>query len=157
MRIGVVGDIHGNDAGLKKAIREMGAIDLLLFTGDGFREIHRLQDELKVRIEGVAGNCDLYSTYPPEQMLSLEGYRILLTHGHFHGVKKDLIRLGMAGRDQQVHLVVFGHTHEALCTDWHEIKLFNPGSLSLERSFRGPSYGIIYLSESGIETIINRF
>ncbi len=156
MRIGVVGDIHGNYSGLKQAIREMGRIDLLLFTGDGYREISRLKDEIDILVEGVAGNCDFCSSYPPEQLLTLDGYRILLTHGHFHGVKSDLMRIGMAGRERQANLVVFGHTHEAVCTDWYEVKLFNPGSLSVERSYRGPSYGIIELADSGINTSINR-
>lgn len=156
MRIGVVGDIHGNYNGLKQAIREMGRIETLLFTGDGYREISKLQEEVDLRIEGVAGNCDFCSMYPPEQIIYLEGYKILLTHGHLHGVKTDLTRLGMSGREQGVQLVVFGHTHEPLSTDWYEVKLFNPGSLSIERSHRGPSYGIIEISESGINAVINR-
>jgi putative phosphoesterase len=156
MRIGVVGDIHGNYSGLKQVIRDMGHIDLLLFTGDGFRDISRLEDEIETRIEGVTGNCDFCSTYPSEQILDLSGHRVLLTHGHLYGVKQDLMRLGMAGREQKAQLVVFGHTHEPLSTDWYEVKLFNPGSLSRERSFRGPSYGIIEITDKGINTVLNR-
>jgi uncharacterized protein len=156
MRIGVVGDIHGNYFGLKQAVRDMGRIEMLFFTGDGYREISRLEKEMDLRIEGVTGNCDFYSIYPSEQVIYLERYKVLLTHGHLHGVKNDLTRLGMAGREQDVQLVVFGHTHEPLSTDWYEVKLFNPGSLSVERSHRGASYGIIEISESGINTVINR-
>lgn len=156
MRIGVVGDIHGNYHGLKQAVRDMGHIDMLLFTGDGYREISRLKDEIEVPIEGVTGNCDFCSTYPPEQTLYLDNYKVLLTHGHLYGVKNDLTRLGMTGREQEVQLVVFGHTHEPLNSDWYEVKLFNPGSLSVERSYRGPSYGMIEISDSGINTVINR-
>lgn len=156
MRIGVVGDIHGNYHGLKQALREMGRIEMLLFTGDGYREITRLQEETDLRIEGVVGNCDFCSTYPTEQLLYLDHYKVLLTHGHLQGVKTGLTRLGMAGRAQGANLVVFGHTHEPLSSDWYEVKLFNPGSLSVERSYRGPSYGVIEISESGINAVINR-
>jgi putative phosphoesterase len=156
MRIGVVGDIHGNYQGLKQAVREMGRIEMLFFTGDGYREIDRLQTELDIRIEGVAGNCDFCSVYPAEQLVYLEHCKILLTHGHLYGVKNDLTRLGTAGRTQGVQLVVFGHTHEPLSTNWYEVKLFNPGSLSAERSHRGPSYGVIEISPSGINPVINR-
>jgi phosphoesterase, MJ0936 family len=157
MRIGVVGDIHGNYWGLRQAVREMGQIKMLLFTGDGYREISKLQhEEFDFGIEGVAGNCDFYSAYPSEQLLVLGGCKILLTHGHLYGVKQDLTRLGMAGREQKAQLVVFGHTHEPLSTDWDEVKLFNPGSLSVERSFRGPSYGVIEISGNEIKPVINR-
>ncbi|HBE78347.1 MAG TPA: metallophosphoesterase [Firmicutes bacterium] len=160
IRLGVVGDIHGNYRGLKQAVREMGRIETLLFTGDGYREISRLQDETDIdidfRIEGVVGNCDFCSLFPTEQILCFGRYRVLLTHGHLYGVKSDLTRLGMVGREQKADLVVFGHTHEALCDDWYEVKLFNPGSLSAERSYRGPSYGIIEISDAGINPVINR-
>lgn len=156
MRIGVVGDIHGNYYGLKQAVREMGRIEMLLFTGDGHREISRLQEETDLRIEGVVGNCDFCSMYPTEQLLYLDRFKVLLTHGHLQGVKADLTRIGMAGRSQGANLVVFGHTHEPISTDWYEVKLFNPGSLSVERSYRGPSYGVIEISEAGINAVINR-
>jgi putative phosphoesterase len=156
MRIGVVGDIHGNYYGLKQAIREMGRIEMLLFTGDGYREISRVQTETDLRIEGVAGNCDFSSLFPTEQILYLGDIKILLTHGHLYNVKNDLTRISMAGREQGAHLVVFGHTHEPLSTDWYEVKLFNPGSLSVERSYRGASYGVIEFSSKGINPVINR-
>lgn len=156
MRIGVVGDIHGNYYGLKQAVREMGRIEMLLFTGDGYREISRLQDGTDLQVTGVVGNCDFSSIYPSEQLLYLDQYKVLLTHGHLHGVKTDLTRLGMAGRAQGAQLVIFGHTHEPLSTDWYEVKLFNPGSLSLEHSYRGPSYGVVEISTKGINPIINR-
>ncbi len=156
MRIGVVGDIHGNYYGLKQAVSEMGSIDMLFFTGDGFRDISRLQAETDVHIIGVIGNCDFYSNYPPEQLLNLDGHKILLTHGHLYGVKTDLNRLGMAARNKGAELVVFGHTHMPLNSAWQEIKLFNPGTLSRERSYRGTSYGIIEISDRGINMVVNK-
>jgi predicted phosphodiesterase len=89
MRIGVVGDIHGNYRGLKQAVQEMGLVEMLLFTGDGYREISRLQTELDIRVEGVVGNCDFSSIYPVQQLVYLENCKILLTHGHLYGVKND--------------------------------------------------------------------
>jgi uncharacterized protein len=150
MRAGVVGDIHGSYYLLRQSIRSMGRIDLLLFTGDGYRDITRLRDEINLRIEGVSGNCDFYSEYPDEQVLCLDKFRILLTHGHLYRVKNDLDELGAAGRSNSVSLVVFGHTHLPLSTDWYGIKLFNPGSLSRERACRGTTYGIIETTDSGL-------
>lgn len=154
MRIGVVGDIHGNYEGLCEAVRRMGRLDLLLFTGDGYREISRLSGESNLPIEGVAGNCDFAAAYPLEQTMGYDGCRILLTHGHKYGVKNGLTRIGLAAREKQVDLVVFGHTHQALDTDWYGVRLFNPGSLSLERASAGPSYGLIETDGDGIKTKI---
>ena len=42
MRVGVVGDIHGSYYVLKQAVKGMGRIELLLFTGDGYREIRQV-------------------------------------------------------------------------------------------------------------------
>ena len=143
MRIGVVGDIHGNLSGLERAIRAMGPLDRLLFTGDGYRELVRAKLSLTVPVIGVEGNCDFSTEYPAEQLFELEKYKVLLTHGHRYGVKLGLTTIGMAALEKQVDLVVFGHTHLPLNTEWEGIKLFNPGTLCPERAYRGVTYGII--------------
>ncbi len=143
MRIGVVGDIHGNLSGLEQALRAIGSIDHLLFTGDGYREIARAKHHFAVPIKGVSGNCDFYSEYPAEQFFQLEGYKVLLTHGHRYGVKQGLTTIGLAGRERGVGLIIFGHTHLPLNIEWEGIKLFNPGTLCSERAYQGITYGII--------------
>lgn len=155
MRIGVVGDIHGNYEALRQAVQLMNRPDLLLFTGDGFREISRLKEEAEIRVEGVAGNCDTYTEYTTELILKLYKFRVLLTHGHIYNVKNGLTRLGLAGRSKGVNLVVFGHTHTPLDDHWYEVKVFNPGTLCRERAVRGLTYGMIEINDSGIKTSIN--
>ena len=156
MRVGIVGDIHGNYEGLKQAAERMAQPDLILFTGDGFRDICRLKEECPIPVEGVGGNCDIYTDYPTEVVLNLKGCKILLTHGHKYVVKNGLLNISMAGRSHGVNLVVFGHTHLPLSTDWHEIKLFNPGSISLDRSYRGPTFGMLTIHEKGFDLKIER-
>lgn len=151
MRIGVVGDIHGNFFDLKEAIGEMGRIDQLLFTGDGYRDISRMVDLLDIPITGVRGNCDFYTEYPLEQIIYLGKIKVLLTHGHNYGVKQDLTKIGLAAQEKGCQLVVFGHTHQPLSDQWHGIKLFNPGALSRERSVNGPSYGLVEIADSQVK------
>jgi uncharacterized protein len=150
MRVGVVGDIHGNYYDLKRAIDAMGQIDHLLFTGDGYRDICRFRDESNLLVRGVVGNCDFGSEFPREDLIWLDDYKILLTHGHYFGVKQGLTRLGEAGREKKADLVVFGHTHQPLSTTWNEINLFNPGTLSREGAYQGLSYGIIETGKQGL-------
>jgi putative phosphoesterase len=155
MRIGVVGDIHGNYEALYQAVQRMNHPNLLLFTGDGFRDICRLIEEVEIPIEGVAGNCDVHTEYTNELILKLGKFKVLLTHGHLYNVKNGLTRIGLAGRSKGVNLVVFGHTHMPLDDQWYEVKLFNPGTLCRERSVRGLTYGMIEITDSGIRTSIN--
>jgi putative phosphoesterase len=156
MRIGVVGDIHGNLAGLEQAVRAMGPIDRLLFTGDGYREIARAKHKFDFPISGVIGNCDFYSEYPVEQFLILEQYHLMLTHGHRYGVKQGMTTIGLAGREKGVDLVVFGHTHIPLNTEWEGIRLFNPGTLCPERAYHGVTYGIIKIDQNGLTLLHER-
>ena len=150
IRVGVVGDIHGNYYDLKRAVAAMGKIDHLLFTGDGYRDIYRLREETQLFVRGVVGNCDFGSGFPSEELFTLDEYQIFLTHGHCYGVKQELNRLGEAGRAKGADLVVFGHTHQPLSSLWYEIKLFNPGTLSRERSQQGISYGMIETGPQGL-------
>lgn len=150
MRVGVVGDIHGNYEDLKEALRQMGAIDHLIFTGDGIREINRLQEETEIMVRGVRGNCDFLGGFPYDDLFHLDRYKVFLTHGHIYDVKSGLARLGKIGQAKGADLVVFGHTHIPEITDWYEVRLFNPGTLYRERSYGGISYGIIEITPEGI-------
>ncbi len=156
MRIGVVGDIHGAYDELKRAVAALGPVDQLLFTGDGYRDICRLRDESKLFVQGVAGNCDFGSEFPASQLLYLDGHKVLLTHGHYYGVKNGLRRLGEAGREQGAVLVVFGHTHQPLLDTWNGIQLFNPGTLSRERAYQGLTYGVLETTPTGVTAYLQR-
>lgn len=156
LRIGVVGDIHGNYPGLKKALAQMGTVDHLLFTGDGIRDIRHLQAETGVFVRGVRGNCDFLADFPDEELFTLEGNRILLTHGHHYNVKNGLTRIGLAAQEKEVRMVVFGHTHLPVITEWQGILLLNPGTLCRERCYNGIGYGMIEVSENGLRPALYR-
>jgi putative phosphoesterase len=156
IRLGVVGDIHGNRPALQEALGQMGSVDQLLFTGDGSRDFNSIQTGLQVPIVGVAGNCDFCTLYPDEQVVVVANHKILLTHGHRYGVKQGLTRLALAGQAAAVELVVFGHTHLPMDAIWQNVHLFNPGSLSRERAIGGLSYGLIELDAGGIRTRLCR-
>jgi putative phosphoesterase len=151
MRIGVVGDIHGNFSGLRQAVTQMGPIDRLFFTGDGCKDIQRLRRmQPELPIDGVEGNCDWDSDYPKEQFLTLDSVKILLTHGHRYRVKDGLLKLELAGMQSGADLIVFGHTHIPQNDSWRNLRFFNPGSLCPERSYKRPSFGIIEIDGAQI-------
>lgn len=150
MKVGVVGDIHGSYESLKEAVREMGIIDHLIFTGDGIREINRLQDETGLFVRGVRGNCDFLSGFPNDDLFHLDNYKVFLTHGHIYDVKSGLTRLAKIGDARGAQLVIFGHTHIPESTTWNNVMLFNPGTLYRERSYGGISFGMIEIVEGKI-------
>jgi putative phosphoesterase len=156
IRVGVVGDIHGNTAALQEALEKMGPIDQLLFTGDGHRDLDRIEGGLSIPVVGVAGNCDFCTLYPGEELLVLETKKLLLTHGHRYGVKQGLTRIALAGRAAAADLVVFGHTHLPMDDIWQNVHLFNPGSLSRDRALGGLGYGMIELDGDSIRTKLCR-
>ena len=101
----------------------------------------------------VHGNCDgpFSGGLRDEEILDLEGHRILLCHGHRYGVKGGLGHLIASAKRQGADIALFGHTHER-----HEeylpeygLWLFNPGALSYPE--RGePSFGLLTLTPTGL-------
>ena len=65
--------------------------------------------------------------------LDLDGVRVLILHGHGHGVKWGLGALEKYARGKGVDAVLFGHTHERLEKYIDGLYLFNPGSTSQPR------------------------
>lgn len=155
MQIGVVSDIHGDYQALEALVRRIMPLDLLIHAGDGVSEIHRLSRYFPTtQIRAVSGNCDpsafTGSPFPREIFFSLEGWNIFLTHGHLYGVKSDLDRIRVRGRQLGADLVIFGHTHLPLLAKEGGLTLFNPGSLSAARCYEQPSYGLLELTPEGI-------
>ncbi|HEX3032814.1 MAG TPA: metallophosphoesterase [Bacillota bacterium] len=148
MRIGVVGDTHGNLDKLILAVQRMGSIDLLLFTGDHYRDILRAELPEKLKVKAVRGNCDLEG--PDHELIEAEDHKILLLHGHQYGVKGSLNSLVYRAQELGADIVVFGHTHIPEIEREDGILIFNPGSAARPRgaSFY-PTYGILTLSEGG--------
>ena len=51
-----------------------------------------------------------------------------MTHGHKHGVKSGLERLVADGLAAQAQVVLFGHTHSAVCCQIQGMWVVNPGT-----------------------------
>ncbi|NLG37716.1 MAG: metallophosphoesterase [Clostridiales bacterium] len=139
MRIGVVSDSHGSRERLLRAIQEMGKIDWLFHLGDGARDLTAVAAAYDGPITAVRGNQDFAHDLPPLAELTLEGQRILLTHGHTHHVKGGLAPLIGYARERGARIVCYGHTHRADCSVLSGILLVNPGSIAGAR----PGYAVL--------------
>jgi putative phosphoesterase len=165
MQLLVVSDTHGRADRLREAVMRARGADMILFLGDGLRDLSVLDEQASARLCAVRGNCDVFSSLsdgiPEERFLALDAYRILMLHGHTLDVKSGAFRAIRYAAERGADLLVFGHTHEPMATYLPEgtevdgtllsrpMYLFNPGSLGLPRG-NAPSYGRIDLRPSGI-------
>ena len=102
-------------------------------------EISYLYPKLPVCM--VPGNCDGWTTHALKKQITLDGVRILLSHGHLWGVKGSYDAAVADARACQADILLFGHTHQPLCQQMEDgLWVLNPGP---SRS----SYGTILLEE----------
>lgn len=151
MKICVFSDTHGHISQIKDRLIHLDReVDAFWFLGDYAKDCKTLKKTLKKEIYIVKGNCDLHSHEPEEQILEIEGKRVLLTHGHRYNVKNTLTTLYLKAKSSEVDLVCFGHTHMALNVKEEEIALFNPGSPTSPRGHVRPSMGMIIIRKESI-------
>ncbi len=148
MTLLILSDSHGRPDRIREAI-DRTRPDGILFAGDGLRDL------ASASVEGsplwaVRGNCDWITTPviwggsplapQEEELITVEGVRILLMHGHTYRVKGGLGAAIARAVHQHADILVFGHTHIPL--ELHlsphtpgeyavqkPLTVFNPGSL----------------------------
>ena len=155
MKILVISDSHGRLAALREAVQAQPDASMLLFLGDGDREIDVLRDELPptMPLIAVRGNNDWASREPDDRVLEECGVRILMTHGHKYHVKWGLDEAIAAARAQNAQILLYGHTHVPFNEYRDGLYIMNPGSVGFPDM--GPrTYGIIELRPQGILTNI---
>ena len=159
MKILVISDSHGDSASISKVVALHKDAELLLFLGDGLRDVSQISSSLPSTLAAlcVSGNCDFFSVGAEhardEETVTFEGKRIFLTHGHKYGVKGGLGALISAAKAKDADIVLFGHTHEpyesSVESDGRRIYFFNPGSLGRSHD-RLTRYGILDVRENGV-------
>ena len=144
MKILVVSDTHGHTKNLERVLEKVGDIDLFIHCGDlegGEDYIRALVD---VPCYMVAGNNDWFSDLQREMEISVDDYRIWITHGNNYGASMGPERLLEEAAARNVDVVMYGHTHRPLIEYQDNIVIVNPGSLSYPRqNGRKPSYLIM--------------
>ena len=147
MRILVTSDTHGDYFSLRKAVLAQPTAEVIIHLGDGKDDTDQIKrdfpDKMLIR---VRGNCDFCSDLPKKEIITLEGKKILATHGHIYNVKMGYYTAYTAAREEKADILLFGHTHLAF-TDYDDgLYVMNPGSL---HGYDG-SYGIIDIQQSGV-------
>lgn len=155
MKILVFSDSHSNYKYIEKALEiHKGVADLVVFLGDGGRDIERVRSHYpNLQFFIVKGNCDVFSSaeYRDYSVLDLDGIKILITHGHLFGVKSGYDRILYRAEELGADAVFFGHTHQPLDYSAYvgekRIQLFNPGSIAY-----GGTYGVVNIANGVLVT-----
>ena len=145
----IISDTHGYYAELCTILERENEIKDIIFLGDGLCDIDRAKMEYPDRsFTCVKGNCDLFSKAPSMDILTLDGYKVLITHGDGFDVKSSKLGLRRAAIGMGADIVLYGHTHRQYYEYLEGLYIFCPGSVKPE-PVTGyiPSYGILDTSD----------
>ena len=148
MKILIVSDTHGRDVNLEKAVYREEPFDYLIHCGDvEGREIF-IEALAECPCIIVAGNNDFFTDLSHEEEITLEGHKMLVTHGHYYFVSRNHDRLVEKAREDNCQIAMYGHTHTPVIEEEDGILVINPGSLTYPRQRgRRPSYAVMELEQ----------
>ena len=146
-KILLLSDSHGNIENMITAV-EQSKPDMIFHMGDCWSDSEALKRHYPdIPMKRVIGNCDWWNKGPEELIVEVEGFRILICHGHAYNVKASLLSLEMTTLEKEADIVVFGHTHRVFYDQNNGIAMFNPGSIAEPFPGIPPSYGILTLDQ----------
>lgn len=145
----IIADTHHRTENLQSLIPLINSADTVVHLGDYTDDIERFKEDITAETLIIRGNCDFFSTYPEESVLTLGAHKILFTHGHQYGVKSgNLSRLSAHAASKGCTYAFYGHSHTANTGFLNGVCCINPGSLSKPRTGL-PSYCLVELNEDG--------
>ena len=149
----IVSDTHGSVKGLDKIHSLIAENDYLIHLGDGCNDVRRARMEYPEKVYQCAGNCDFFCPLPTEEILEIEGVRILYCHGHTYSVKTNLETLANAAKKKDCDIALYGHTHQALISEIDGVTLINPGSFRFPAG-EGGSYCYLVINDKKITPVL---
>ncbi|WP_033544002.1 metallophosphoesterase family protein [Planococcus sp. CAU13] len=123
--------------------------DLILHAGDW--QTLDVYFELSAYTEtiGVAGNVDpweLVDRFGKKKIFTVDGLKIGITHGDGAGKTTELRALETFA-DDDVDIIIFGHSHIPVMKEINGVTLFNPGSPTDKRRQPQYSFGMLEAGE----------
>ena len=150
MKVLIVSDTHGRDENLEIVINREAPFDMLVHCGDVEGREFYIEALAECPCSIVSGNNDFFSDLPREDVIEVEGNKILVTHGHYYGVSIAFDQLAEAARSRGCNAAFFGHIHVPVVEKEAGVLLVNPGSLAFPRQRgRRPSYAVMETEGKG--------
>ena len=158
MKIGVISDTHlskPNQALYRLNEEIFTDVSIVLHAGDLTRLaiLEAFSDKKVIAVSGNMDRHDVTAKLPPKEIVTIAGYSIGLIHGWGSpwGIEDKI-----SNAFQDVHAIVYGHTHKPSNRIRGGVLMFNPGSFSGSLLLgRNPSVGIITIDNGVRGKIIN--
>lgn len=155
MKIGVCSDTHSLNlpASMLKAFKD---VDLIIHAGDICDESVLKELKALAPIKAVSGNMDdmaLKKRLPLKEIIEVEEIRIGLCHGHI-GSSKAFENAQAQFSNDDVDIIIFGHSHLALNEKIDGRIFFNPGSPNDVVKAKFFSYGLLTVEGKKIKSEI---
>lgn len=145
MKIAVISDSHYSSSSINSVKKHLYDVDILLHCGDGAPDTKILDVDFKGEIYAVRGNCDTSNEYPLQRIIDLMGVKIFMIHGHMYNVKYEYNTIFYKGKEIGAYIILFGHSHKALISDFDGVTIMNPGSITFPYGSTKKTMGFIEL------------
>ena len=157
MKVLVVSDTHGNIENAKIILEQVisKGVEVVLHCGDYVSDARLIQKCYpEIQVYSVYGNCDVGFGGAYSEVVTLDGVSIYMSHGHKYGVKwGDYEEMIIDALAHEASIAVCGHSHEAYLESQQDVLIMNPGSLTLPRDSKYPSYGILEIRDGHIKEV----
>ena len=130
MRALIFSDSHGRVQPMLDAV-DVYKPDVIFHLGDVVRDAEKVKGAFpKIPFYQVQGNCDLgRANCDTEGVARLEGKTIFYLHGHTQYVKMGLTHAVAKAKSLGADLLLYGHTHVPMETDYDGLLAVNPGAI----------------------------
>ena len=153
MKIGVISDTHMPEKAKElppELCKELGKCDMIIHVGDMVTAVV-VRDLKKIcpNLKAVYGNMDpdeVRKQFPEKEVIQAGKFRIGIKHGY--GPPDRLLSLMKeAFKDDDVDMIIFGHSHNPVNEKIGKTIFFNPGSPTDEIFAPFKSFGIIEIND----------
>lgn len=142
-KIIVLSDSHGNKKRLESLLLQT-EYDYVFFVGDGLGDIENFSES---NIKKVCGNCDYFSKEAITRYENIEGFKIMLTHGHDFKSKFTKSLMLENAKNNSCDIICSGHTHKQGMEYIDGILFLNGGA------FKNNQYAILKLQKNQVPDV----
>lgn len=156
MKIGVISDTHLDNISDhlgERILKHFKDVDIILHAGDVV-ELSVLDFFSDKEVKLVAGNMDSWEikqSTPIKQVIQIEGYKLGLIHGWGSpaGIENRILK-----EFDDIDILIYGHTHNAVSFTKSGVHFFNPGSPTDKRFATKNTIGILNIGNQISSQII---
>lgn len=149
LKIVIISDTHLDTTDKLKPtlIERIKSADVVIHAGDA-DTVDFISDLKKISkvLYAVRGNCDWGSDLPAKIVETFGEVRVGISHGT--GNYNNVIdRMSYLFSDDNVNVIIFGHTHVPVNEDIEGIRFINPGSTHLNRNLNYGTFAELIVDE----------